>query len=125
MQVHSQLTLVCRAGQSQLILVENGADCRSERFRLQVVTATAQAAHAQAPNESTPASTAASFASQFYGVDASVVDVTITKQDLYTATATTKAPGQAACSLELAVVPDGANTNWALGSWACDKQPAS
>ena len=38
MQVHSQLTLVCRAGQSQLILVENGADCRSERFRLQVVT---------------------------------------------------------------------------------------
>ena len=29
MQVHSQLTLVCRAGQSQLILVENGADCRS------------------------------------------------------------------------------------------------
>ena len=39
MQVHSQLTLVCRAGQSQLILVENGADCRSERFRLQVVTA--------------------------------------------------------------------------------------
>ncbi|WP_122433204.1 hypothetical protein [Pseudomonas viridiflava] len=90
-----------------------------------LLIATAQAAHAQAPNESTPASTAASFASQFYGVDASVVDVTITKQDLYTATATTKAPGQAVCSLELAVVPDGANTNWALGSWACDKQPAS
>jgi len=40
MQAHSQLTLVCRAGQSQLILVENGADCRSERFRLQVVTTT-------------------------------------------------------------------------------------
>lgn len=31
--------LVDRADQSQLILVENRADCRSGRFRLQVITA--------------------------------------------------------------------------------------
>jgi hypothetical protein len=39
MQVHSQLMLVRRAGQSQLILAENRLDCRSGCFRLQVVTA--------------------------------------------------------------------------------------
>ncbi len=48
MQVHSQLILVCRAGQSQLIPVENRIDCRSGRFRLQAVT----------PSEQSPVATA-------------------------------------------------------------------
>jgi hypothetical protein len=90
-----------------------------------LLIATAQAAQAQASKDSTPVSTAASFASQFYGVEASAVDVTITKLESHTATAITKAPGHPVCSLELAEVPDGVNTNWALGSWTCDKQPAS
>ncbi|MDV7210106.1 hypothetical protein, partial [Azotobacter beijerinckii] len=38
LQVHSQLMLVGRFGYSQLIPVENRLDCRSDRFRLQVVT---------------------------------------------------------------------------------------
>jgi len=46
MQAHSQLMLVGRAGHSQLIPVEKHADCRSGRFRLQVVTARFPAAQA-------------------------------------------------------------------------------
>lgn len=37
-QVHSQLMLVCRTGQSQLILVGKRLDCRSGRFQMQAVT---------------------------------------------------------------------------------------
>ncbi|WP_449103066.1 hypothetical protein [Pseudomonas extremaustralis] len=94
-------------------------------FCAALLIASAQAAHAQAPDENTPVKTATTFASQFYGVDAAAVDVTITKQDSRTATATTKAQGQPVCSMELAVVPGGVGPNWALGSWTCDEQPAS
>lgn len=62
-----------------------------------LLIATAQAAQAQASKESTPVSTASSFASQFYGVEASAVDVTITRLESHTATAITKALGVTAC----------------------------
>ena len=58
MQVHSQLMLVDRDGQSQLILVENRADCRLACFRLQVITAMVRSNKYGALTQLLPASAA-------------------------------------------------------------------
>lgn len=69
-----------------------------------------------------PEETAADFIAQFYGVTPDQVNVTIVNQQENVATALTKVPGQATCTLELALTPfSAAHYDWLVSGLACDE----
>lgn len=85
--------------------------------------ASATASEAPAPEKKNdPEQSAADFIAQFYRVKPEQVSVTILKRDKNSASAVTTAPGQPACSLDLAPAPESnAKYGWLIGGLACDK----